>query len=61
MKFSEADKLVKSDGWRFWRASGSHYYYKHPTKQGVVCIPHHKNREIDNTTMKSIKKQAGLI
>ena len=59
MKFKEVEKIILSDGWYFKTAKGSHYHYKHPTKEGKVTIPYHGG-DLDHTTVKSILKQAGL-
>lgn len=42
-----------------FKARGSHYCYKHPTKKGTVVIPHHSG-DIPKGTLNSIFKQAGL-
>ncbi len=39
MRFREADRMLKDDGWYVSDISGSHYQYKHPTKPGKVSIP----------------------
>lgn len=59
MKFREIENIIKKDGWQFEYATGSHYYYKHPTKPGKVTIPHH-NKDLKTKTINSILKQAGL-
>ena len=33
---------------------------KHPTKPGLVTLPHPK-RDLPNGTLRSIEKQAGLV
>jgi predicted RNA binding protein YcfA (HicA-like mRNA interferase family) len=59
-KFRDLEKILKSDGWVFDRAVGSHYTYKHLTK-GTVTVPYHgSNKEIAPGTLKAIMKQAGL-
>jgi len=52
-------KMIEADGWYEVRVSGSHHHFKHPTKKGVVTIPHPK-KDLPNGTVKSILKQAGL-
>lgn len=59
MKFREIDKILRDDGWYLVATKGSHYQYKHPTKQGKVTIPRH-NTDFKLETAKSILKQAGL-
>ncbi len=51
--------IVQADGWKHVRTKGDHYHFKHPTKPGLVTIPH-PNREIHPKTAKSVLKQAGL-
>ena len=36
MRFREADRMLKNDGWYVSDISGLHYQYKHPTKPGKV-------------------------
>jgi len=59
MKFREIEKVIKEDGWKYSYTSGSHYYYKHPTKPGKVSIPYH-GKDIKTKTVNSILRQAGL-
>ena len=49
-----------ADGWREVRRRGSHMQLKHPTKPGLVTLPHPK-RDLPNGTLRSIEKQAGLV
>jgi predicted RNA binding protein YcfA (HicA-like mRNA interferase family) len=50
---------IKKDGWELKRVNGSHHHFTHPTKPGLVTIPHPK-KDLPLKTVKSIKKQAGL-
>lgn len=59
MNFREIDKILKKDGWYLVSIKGSHYQYKHPTKEGKVTVPRH-NTDLKLNTAKSILKQAGL-
>ncbi len=52
-------KKVQADGWFLVRVTGSHHHYKHPTKSGLVTIPHPK-KDLATGTVNSILKQAGL-
>ncbi|MCW7544044.1 type II toxin-antitoxin system HicA family toxin [Aurantimonas litoralis] len=49
-----------ADGWREVRRRGSHMQLKHPTKSGLVTLPHPK-RDLPSGTLRSIEKQAGLV
>ncbi|EXB07257.1 type II toxin-antitoxin system HicA family toxin [Acinetobacter baumannii] len=59
MKSLDLIKMIETDGWYEVRVSGSHHHFKHPTKKGLVTIPHPK-KDLPNGTVKSILKQAGL-
>lgn len=59
MRFREIENIIRKDGWQFSYATGSHYYYIHPTKPGKVSIPYH-SKELKTKTVNSILKQAGL-
>jgi predicted RNA binding protein YcfA (HicA-like mRNA interferase family) len=48
-----------ADGWREVRRRGSHMQLKHPTKLGLVTLPHPK-QDLPSGTLRSIEKQAGL-
>ncbi|QZY96241.1 type II toxin-antitoxin system HicA family toxin [Pantoea dispersa] len=50
---------IKADGWELIRINGSHPHFVHPTKKGLVTIPHPK-KDLPIKTVKSIRKQAGL-
>ena len=52
-------QLLKKDGWGLKRTTGSHYHFVHPTKKGLVTVPHPK-RDLPKGTLKSIEKQANI-
>lgn len=60
MKSRELIKLIEADGWALKRIQGSHHHFKHPTKKGIVTVPHPK-KDIPIGTEKQILKQAGLL
>lgn len=53
-------KILKRDGWRVVRTSGSHHQLTHPVKLGTVTVPHPK-KDLPQDTVRSISKQAGLV
>ena len=55
----EIIRRLKQDGWQLVRTKGSHQQFRHPTKPGLVTVPHPK-RDLPVGTAKSILKQAGL-
>lgn len=52
--------MIQQDGWYIVRTTGSHHQFKHPSKPGLVTIPHPK-KDLPTKTVKSILKQAGLL
>ena len=50
---------LKADGWFLDRVKGSHHGFKHPTKPGLVTVPHPK-KDLKLGTVKSIERQAGI-
>lgn len=59
MKSSKIIKAIEADGWLFVRQTGSHRHYRHPTKPGIVTVPHPKS-DMSIGTIKSIEKQCGF-
>lgn len=59
MKSKEVIKILENDGWSHVRTKGSHHHFKHPTKTGVVTVPH-PQKEIAIGTLKNIMKVAGI-
>ncbi|MCL1995102.1 MAG: type II toxin-antitoxin system HicA family toxin [Defluviitaleaceae bacterium] len=60
MTFRDIEREILQDGWKHHKTKGSHYFYKHLTKPGKVCIPYHANKDLPPKTISSIRKQAGL-
>jgi predicted RNA binding protein YcfA (HicA-like mRNA interferase family) len=54
--------MLRDDGWRHDRTSGSHMMYIHPTKLGPVVIPAggKEGQDVPRGTLNSILKQARL-
>jgi predicted RNA binding protein YcfA (HicA-like mRNA interferase family) len=52
-------QALEADGWTLKRVTGSHHHFTHPTKNGLVTVPHPK-RELPVGTVKAIERQAGL-
>ena len=59
MRSADVITRLEADGWRQIRVSGSHHHFKHPTKPGLVTVPHPK-RDLPAGTLRSIEKQADL-
>jgi predicted RNA binding protein YcfA (HicA-like mRNA interferase family) len=59
MNSRELIKKIEADGWELVRVTGSHHHFKHPTKAGLVTVPHPK-KDLPIGTVRNILKQAGL-
>ena len=59
MKSDELIKTIETDGWFLRRVVGSHHHYRHPTKTGLVTVPHPKT-DLPIQTVKSMFKQAQI-
>ena len=59
MKSAEVISKLETDGWYLARVAGSHHQFKHPTKKGLVTVPHPK-KDLQPVTLKSIEKQSGI-
>ena len=51
--------LIEANGWVMVRSRGDHRHFKHPTKPGVVTVPH-PVKEVPRKTALSIAAQAGI-
>ena len=53
--------LVKlgAAGWTTIRVKGSHHQLAHPTRPGIVTVPHPR-KDIPTGTLRSIEKQSGV-
>lgn len=59
MNSRELIKALKAEGWVLDRVNGSHHQFKHPTRPGLVTVPHPK-ADLPVGTLRSIKKAAGI-
>jgi predicted RNA binding protein YcfA (HicA-like mRNA interferase family) len=46
-------------GWKVVRVRGDHHQLAHPTKSGIVTVPHPR-KDIPLGTLTSIEKQSGV-
>ena len=51
-------KRLQRDGWTPRRSKGSHRVFSHPTKPGIVVVPHPR-KDLMVGTLRSIYRQAG--
>jgi len=59
MKSRDIIAAIEADGWRQARVTGSHHHFKHPTKPGVVTVPHTKS-DLPIGTLFSIERVSGV-
>ena len=52
-------RALERAGFFLDHSTGSHRYYRHPNRPGVVTVPFHR-REFKRGTLLAILKQAGL-
>ena len=52
-------RKIEAAGWKHVRTSGSHWHFKHPSRPGIVTVPHPK-RDLPKGTLSSIERQSGV-
>jgi predicted RNA binding protein YcfA (HicA-like mRNA interferase family) len=53
-------RVLEGQGWQLDHTRGSHYYYRHPNKLGMVSVPCHKATSLKPKTCRSILDGAGI-
>jgi predicted RNA binding protein YcfA (HicA-like mRNA interferase family) len=59
MKSVELVRELKAAGWVLDRIRGSHHVFKHPTRPGIIVVPHPK-KDLGTGLVAAIAKQVGL-
>lgn len=59
MSSTEIIRALKAEGWYLVRAKGSHHQFAHPSRPGIVTVPHPR-KDLPVGTLKSIEKQSGV-
>jgi len=59
MSSADCIRDIKAAGWQLDRVRGSHHMFKHPTRPGIVLIPHPK-KDLGPALVAAIRRQAGL-
>jgi predicted RNA binding protein YcfA (HicA-like mRNA interferase family) len=52
-------RCIKAAGWLRVRTKGSHQHFKHPSRPGIVTVPHPK-KDLPIGTLKSIERSSGV-
>lgn len=60
MKSADLMHVLIKAGWQLDRVRGSHHVFTHPTKPGIVVVPHPK-KDLGAGLVKAIKRQAGIV
>lgn len=50
---------LEAAGWSLCRSKGSHHHYAHPSRPGIVTVPH-PVKDVPVGTIKSIERQSGV-
>ncbi len=58
MTSREVIAKLKADGWDLHHVRGDHHQFKHPTKPGMVTVPH-PTKDLPLVVARSIFRQAG--
>jgi predicted RNA binding protein YcfA (HicA-like mRNA interferase family) len=56
---TEVIRALNKAGFFMDYSTGSHRYFRHPSRRGIVTVPFHR-RDLKRGTLKSILDQAGL-
>jgi len=59
MKSAAIITALRDDGWTLARVKGDHHHFCHPTKPGLVTVPHPR-KDVPLGTVRSIERQARL-
>lgn len=52
-------KAMLKAGWQLNRVNGSHHIFRHPSRLGIVVVPHPK-KQLGLGLIKAIRRQAGI-
>jgi predicted RNA binding protein YcfA (HicA-like mRNA interferase family) len=59
MKSADLIREMKEGGWVLDRVRGSHHVFRHPSRPGIIVVPHPK-KDLGGGLVAEIRKQAGL-
>ena len=57
---AEVERVLKKNGFVRTRTVGSHFQWISVERHVNVTVPHHGNRQLQQSTLKSIVRQSGL-
>jgi predicted RNA binding protein YcfA (HicA-like mRNA interferase family) len=59
MTSTDLVRALTRAGWTLSRVKGSHHVFTHPTRPGIVVVPHPR-KELGTGLVKAIRQQAGI-
>ena len=59
MKSADLIRELTKSGWVLDRVRGSHHVFRHPSRPGIVVVPHPK-KDLGTGLVAKIRKQAGI-
>jgi predicted RNA binding protein YcfA (HicA-like mRNA interferase family) len=59
MTSADLIRTLRGAGWVLDRTRGSHHVFRHPTRSGIVVVPHPR-KELGKGLVAAILRQAGL-
>ena len=59
MKSADLIRALVAEGWFLDRVRGSHHVFRHPSRAGIVVVPHPK-KDLGKGLVAKIRKQAGI-
>jgi predicted RNA binding protein YcfA (HicA-like mRNA interferase family) len=59
MKSADLIRELIGAGWKLDRVRGSHHVFRHPSRPGIVVVPHPK-KDLGKGLVAKIRKQAGI-
>ena len=59
MKSAALIKELIANGWILDRTRGSHHVFRHPTRTGILVVPHPR-KDLGKGLVAAIRKQAGI-
>jgi len=59
MKSRDVIKAIEQAWWRLKRVTGDHHHFSHPSRSGLVTVPH-PVKDLKIGTLKSIERQSGV-
>ena len=60
MTFRKVERLLKADGWKLIRVTGSHYQYRKIGVANAVVVPNHNGHHLTIGLLKDLEKKTGL-